>query len=281
MSWWILFTGPSQSVLQVQRGRQVFGTVDGHNVRAGPYRTLAAAEAALATIEGGAPAPSGGGGGAGGGQLPGRGKARLVTRAAVATAALVFRGASYVYGGNASRVGEWDCSSFVSFVLGYVLRMRLPGGGRWGDPGYPPNDHGPVVIDYARWDGAVTISGPPSAGDLCIWPGLGPLGHIGIAISGSQMISALDPSDGTKVTPIDGVGPSGVQVMFRRLTGAAGKAVPVASPGLGKAGGAVLARLAVVAGLLGVSVVVVVAALGITAGVLAGTRPRRRTKAEF
>ena len=37
------------------------------------------------------------------------------------------------------------------------------------------------------------------AGDLCVWPT-----HIGIALGGSQMISALNPSLGTLVTPISG-----------------------------------------------------------------------------
>jgi len=137
----------------------------------------------------------------------------------IAATALRYKGHPYVY-------GVWDCSGFVNHVLGQDLRMVLPGGVR-GYKGPPP--HGPVVLDYANWGGAVTVQAG-QRGDLAVWPGDGPNGHIGIVLGPNQMISALDPQYGTAVTPISGFGPTGVQVVYRRIT-AAGK-------GTGLTGGA-------------------------------------------
>lgn len=137
----------------------------------------------------------------------------------IATDALRYKGVPYIYGrGGPPSVG-WDCSGFVNWVLGHDLGMTLPAM----VPGGPPiknfngSWHGPVVVNYAAWTKATTIKGPPSAGDLCIWPGIGPGGHIGIATGPDTMISALNPSLGTMVTQIQGAGPSGVPLMFRRV----------------------------------------------------------------
>jgi len=140
----------------------------------------------------------------------------------IAAQGLVYAGAGYVFGGRADKPGDWDCSSFVSYVLGHDLGMILPGGGRYGDPAYPPNYHGPVVTSYAGWGGAQKLPGgmPPAAGDLCIWNGIGASGHIGIAVDAGTMISALNHSAGTVHTPIAGYGPGGVSVEFHRLSGA-------------------------------------------------------------
>lgn len=146
----------------------------------------------------------------------------------IAAAAAQYVGAGYAYGGNAARRGQWDCSSFVSFVLGHDLHLALPGGGSYGSPGYPPTAHGPVVLDYASWTGATTIDrGSVSAGDLCIWAGVGATGHIGIATDNAHMVSALDSTDGTVATPIQGYGPVGAPLMFRRLNGSAGGSLSV------------------------------------------------------
>ncbi len=141
-------------------------------------------------------------------------------RGTISGDALKYKGLGYVYGGSASRPGDWDCSSFVSYVLGHDLGMGLPGG-KWGGPGMPPNAHGPVVLSYTSWAGATPVSSP-QAGDLCCWAGAGPDGHIGIAISPTRMISALNPAQGTQVTPIVGTGPVGVPLVYRRVKGAAG-----------------------------------------------------------
>lgn len=168
---------------------------------------------------------------------------RTVAKTDIVGVALQYRGHPYVY-------GVWDCSGFVNHVLGQRLGFVLPGGIRR-YKGPPP--HGPVVWDYWTWQGATTITGPPRPGDLCIWPGEGPNGHIGFAVSGTHMISALDPQYGTLVTPIANNGPPGVTVRFRSIHGA-GDYVPA---GVGKGlrgqlaatGNAMLIRLMLITGL--------------------------------
>jgi len=177
----------------------------------------------------------------------------------IAADALRYVGHPYVY-------GMWDCSSFVNHVLGQDLGLTLPGGlRRYRGP--PP--HGPVVLDYANWGGAATVQAP-ARGDLAVWPGDGPNGHIGIVLGTDQMVSALDPAQGTAKTPIHGYGPPGVQVEYRRVTGTTpgvGGAVGAAGPGQGPASslaGPALALL-LVAGMAGA---VVGAALLLGVGVV-------------
>ena len=177
----------------------------------------------------------------------------------IAADALRYVGHPYVY-------GMWDCSSFVNHVLGQDLGLTLPGGlRRYRGP--PP--HGPVVLDYANWGGAATVQAP-ARGDLAVWPGDGPNGHIGIVLGTDQMVSALDPAQGTAKTPIHGYGPPGVQVEYRRVTGTTpgvGGAVGAAGPGQGPASslaGPALALL-LVAGMVGA---VVGAALLLGVGVV-------------
>jgi len=148
----------------------------------------------------------------------------------IASAALRYQGASYVFGGIPSHgIGQWDCSSFVNWVVGHDLKMAIPGY----SPGtYNGQTHGPVVLDWATWSGASTHKGPPARGDLCVWPGAGAGGHVGIAVSGTQMISALNHSEGTKTTGITGFGPRGVAVVFRSLSGNSSGGVSVPSLGI-------------------------------------------------
>lgn len=149
----------------------------------------------------------------------------------IAADALRYVGQGYTYGGRGDHPGDWDCSSFVSYVLGRDLGLSLPGGGTYGDPGYPPNVHGPVVMSYATWAGAVTLPDglAPSAGDLCVFAGLGPLGHIGIALDGTHMVSALNHTDGVQRTGIVGNGPAGARLLYRRITGLRAGTVPAGS----------------------------------------------------
>lgn len=185
-----------------------------------------------------------------------------LTGPVIAADAQRYKGAGYTYGGNGSAPGDWDCSSFVSYVLGHDLGMVLPGGGKYGSPGYPPSSHGPVVTDYANWGGASPVN-VPAAGDLCCWVGAGTAGHIGIAISGTQMISALNPSDGTTVTGIVGTGPSGSPLVYRRVVpGASGLPTPAQS----MATRAPLLVALIIAGILASAAGVFVAA-GILGGV--------------
>lgn len=137
----------------------------------------------------------------------------------IAAAGERYAGQGYVYGGTASRPGLWDCSSFISYVLGHDLKLSLPGG-KWGAAGFPPNSHGPVVTSYASWRGAMTV-GSPARGDLVCFVGEGPNGHIGIVLGPDRMVSALDSASGTLVSPITGYGPPGAPIIYRRVLGAA------------------------------------------------------------
>ena len=141
---------------------------------------------------------------------------------AIVTAALPWEGQGYVFGGPGWPPGDWDCSSFVSEILGRQLHLQLPGGLRWGTPNAPPNDHGPDVHAYAQWGGAVTVASP-APGDLIIWDGQGGGAHIGIYLGPDQMISALNPSLGVRKSGIAGNGPSGRSPdMYRRVAGVPG-----------------------------------------------------------
>lgn len=112
--------------------------------------------------------------------------------------AVRYVGAGYVFGGNADRIGNWDCSSFVFYVLAHDLGMTVLGH-RWGDPGCPPHAHGPVAASYKLTGQAVNRS-QVQAGDLCVWNT-----HVGIAISNAQLVAARTPAEGTGISNIDAV----------------------------------------------------------------------------
>jgi cell wall-associated NlpC family hydrolase len=118
------------------------------------------------------------------------------TGSQIADDALKYQGQGYVFGGNADRPGNWDCSSFVSYVLGHDLHLPLPGG-KWGDPGFPPHSHGPTAAIY-RMYGTPINRGQVQAGDIIAWSD-----HVAIATSATDAISAHSPSIGTTVTNID------------------------------------------------------------------------------
>lgn len=140
----------------------------------------------------------------------------------IAGDALRYQGAGYVYGGvPADGIGNWDCSSFVNWVVGNDCGMAIPG---FVAGSYHGQNHGPVVLDWATWTGASTVQSA-SRGSLCVWAGVGASGHIGIAISSNQMISALNHEQGTVVTPIQGYGPAGVALIYRNLSGNTGSGI--------------------------------------------------------
>lgn len=136
------------------------------------------------------------------------------TGSAIADDALKYNGAGYVWGGNASQVGDWDCSSFVSYVLGHDLGMNLPGG-KWGEPGFPPHAHGPTTMQYLMFGSPLNLD-QVQAGDLIVSSE-----HIGIAISPTQMISAQDPALGTGVAGFPAGFPAGPP-HYRRVSGTGG-----------------------------------------------------------
>lgn len=139
------------------------------------------------------------------------GGAQAVGRDVIAQDAMKYNGAGYVWGGNASSIGEWDCSSFVSKVLGQDCNLSLPGG-HWGDPGFPPHAHGPTTLQYMMFGTGISLA-DVEPGDLIV-----SVEHIGIAISKTQMISAESPQSGTGVANFPDGFPAGPPV-YRRVIG--------------------------------------------------------------
>jgi cell wall-associated NlpC family hydrolase len=140
-----------------------------------------------------------------------------VDGASIASAAEAFEGIPYKWGGYLPSTG-WDCSGAVNYWLGNALGMTLPAGFKW-----TGNGHGPVAAQYLTWGGAYNVSSP-QAGDLCCWET-----HIGVAVGSGKMISALDPAYGTAVTPIQGYGPAGEALVYRRVTAAGNQSATLTS----------------------------------------------------
>jgi cell wall-associated NlpC family hydrolase len=106
-------------------------------------------------------------------------------------------------------------------VLGRDLGQPIPG---YGAGAYSGSSHGPNTLAYLIWGGVRTIPrNQLQAGDLVVWQS-----HMGIALGGDQMISALDTRDGVKVTSIEGGSPTGEVLFCKRLTGLSG-----VTPGMG------------------------------------------------
>jgi cell wall-associated NlpC family hydrolase len=131
------------------------------------------------------------------------------TGSAIANDALRYQGAGYVWGGAPAKgVGNWDCSSFCSKVLAIDLGMAIPG---YAAGTYNGSAHGPTTLQYLIWGtGVKGGASAAQAGDLCVWQT-----HMGIATGGGNMISALNPRIGTKVTTISDGAP-GAEVLFVR-----------------------------------------------------------------
>lgn len=138
--------------------------------------------------------------------IPGTGNSFAViggsANSGIATIAMGYQGHAYRFGGAPGKNGAnpWDCSSFVNYVVSVRAGRAIPG---YGPGKYQGTTHGPPTGTWAIWSGMTSIKrGDVMAGDILLWAG-----HMGIAISNTQMISALNPSEKTKVSTIDkGVG---------------------------------------------------------------------------
>lgn len=121
-------------------------------------------------------------------------------------------GHPYLYGGAPGKDGSrpWDCSSFVNYVVGVKARRSIPGN----PPGrYTGSTHGPTTGVWAAWTGMDTIKrSEVRAGDILVW-----VGHMGIAISNTQMVHAANPQSDTVIGSIDGVKGRGALVRIGRL----------------------------------------------------------------
>lgn len=124
------------------------------------------------------------------------------TGAAIAAAALKYQGTPYRWGGKDP--SGWDCYGFTTYVLHHDLGYNLP------------NNNYSGFLETLAWGGATTIPNDQvQAGDLVMWQT-----HIGIAVSSTEMISAENPSAGTRVDTFAKGGPILPEVMIvRRING--------------------------------------------------------------
>lgn len=152
--------------------------------------------------------------------IPGAGPAGATGAAGAAGAsglvaiATKYVGTGYQWGGRADRPGNWDCSSFVSYCL-HEAGLPLPGG-RWGDPGYPPNSHGPTTGTYLLYGTPVNRT-QIQPGDLVVWPT-----HMGIVAGPDRIVAARGSSEGTGYSGLDATSASLHEVpQYRRPPGTA------------------------------------------------------------
>lgn len=135
----------------------------------------------------------------------------IATSSAIANDAQKYIGHAYTFGGAPGKDGQsnWDCSSFCNWVIGHDAGRAIPG---YGPGQYDGSVHGPPTGSWGIWPGLAHIQlNQLAAGDLIVWAG-----HMGIAVSNTNMISALNSREGTKVTPIAGYG-NGPILCYGRL----------------------------------------------------------------
>lgn len=102
-------------------------------------------------------------------------------RETVLAAAYDGLGGAYVWGGHSYKA--WDCSGFVSYVYAQA-GINLT----------------PYTYTMAT---ELTPTSNPQPGDIVFTNGYS---HVGIYVGNGQMISALNPSQGTMLTAVDGGG---------------------------------------------------------------------------
>ena len=117
-----------------------------------------------------------------------------------AAAAAAYAGKVPYKWGGATPAG-WDCSGFPTYVLVHDLGRR----------NLPSLDH-TVCTEFMVWSGAQTISAP-EPGALVLWTT-----HMGIALDGERMVSAVNPSRGTVIDTFRNAGAVPYSdPMFRRV----------------------------------------------------------------
>jgi cell wall-associated NlpC family hydrolase len=109
----------------------------------------------------------------------------------------------YRWGG--SSFTGWDCSGAMNRCRSQA-GMSIPG-----SPSGQFSGHGPVALQYFLWTNAQTISPQQAqAGDYVAW-----LSHVGMVTQYGYMVSALDPKDGTTISPWS-EGPFGEPMVIKR-----------------------------------------------------------------
>lgn len=123
------------------------------------------------------------------------GSTGIGTAAATVADALTYAGHCYLYGGPSDASACWDCSSFVTWVLGHDMGMPVPGG-TWASTTGSGAAHGPASEAYLTYGSAV--SGSPQSGDLLVYGTC----HIGFAVNSTEMMSAQDEALKTNTSSI-------------------------------------------------------------------------------
>lgn len=150
----------------------------------GNLNSIQATEPISVTNSGGTSTPSVAGASASGSQI--------------LSAAMKYNGHKYVFGGASNPTDGWDCSSFVSYVLGHDLNMKLPGNETWAQATNNGASHGPVADAFGNTPGFSKVGGSPLnslPGDLLVWTG-----HVGFSTGNGGMFSAFTTKDGTTST---------------------------------------------------------------------------------
>lgn len=144
------------------------------------------------------------------------------TGAAVAAAVSKYIGFKYTWGGANPQRG-FDCSGLDNWAIGHDLMLSIPGLPR--GTKFDGQNHGPDVAQWLAWSGVAHVTGPPQVGDIVAW---GPNAHMGVAVSATDMVSALNPAQGIRRTPI-AVTHVGVPT-YLRLRATGGSPSPGGSP---------------------------------------------------
>lgn len=146
--------------------------------------------------------------------VPGVAASPSGTAGGLAGAAEANIGHAYVFGGAPGPQGgdPWDCSSMVNYLAGVLFNKPIPG---YKSGAYDGKSHGPTTGQWAIWNGFTTVKrADVQAGDIVVWAT-----HMGIAVSNSEMVSALNEKEGTRQTPIDSPAPApGPILRFGRYT---------------------------------------------------------------
>jgi len=121
-------------------------------------------------------------------------------------------GHCYLYGGVPGPNFDqcWDCSSAVNSWVGHYGGQSIPG---YPHGTYDGLAHGPNTTMWLADQGNTVGSIPRAAlvaGDIVCWTT-----HMGLAISNTEMVSAENPTDGTRKGIIDGFMPGEVLTCLR------------------------------------------------------------------
>lgn len=120
-------------------------------------------------------------------------------------------GHAYLYGGAPGLNGQspWDCSSACNWWVGKRAGFAIPG---YAPGQYDGSVHGPATPSWFFYGNTVNGLANAQPGDIIVW-----LTHMGIYLGNNNMISALNPSLGTKVTTVSEAAPFGEPMTIRRV----------------------------------------------------------------